>query len=131
MPLASNRAEGIYQTFLAHRRSASDEFQSVEPLVELWVAGSSMDDASLSEDGRLMFFRRAALGEPGDLFLTWRASESEAFAAPIPLDAVNSAADDRDPFLSADGIRFFFSSDRRDGLALDIYATNIEVPPFD
>jgi hypothetical protein len=131
MPLASSRADGIYQTFLARRASAATDFDVVEPLTDLWEAGSSMDDAFLSGDGRVMFFRRAGLGEPGDLFSTWRAGEGDPFEPPVPLDAVNSAEDDRDPFLSADEIRFFFSSDRRDGLTLDVYGTNVELPRFD
>jgi hypothetical protein len=131
MPLASSRADGIYQTFLARRSSVDADFDSVEPLTNLWQAGASMDDAYLTRDGRVMFFRRAGLGEPGDLFITWRASESDPFEPPVPLDAVNSADDDRDPFLSADEIRFFFSSDRRDGVTLDVYGTNVEFPRFD
>jgi len=131
MPLATSRADGIYQTFLARRSSPDADFSSVEPLSDLWLAGFSMDDAQLTRDGRVLFFRRAALGEPGDLYTSWRRGTDEAFSAPVALDAVNSAEDDRDPFLSSDEIRFFFSSDRRDGLTLDIYATNIEVPRFD
>jgi hypothetical protein len=131
MPFASSRADGVYQTFLAERPSTGADFASITPLDYLWAAGSSMDDAQLTRDGRVLFFRRAGLGEPGDLFISWRASDADAFAPPVPLDAVNSPDDDRDPFLSADEIRFFFSSDRRDGVTLDIYATNIEVPSFD
>jgi hypothetical protein len=131
MPLASSRADGVSQTFLAKRPSVGADFESIEPLDYLWDAGTSMDDAQLTRDGRVLFFRRAGLGEPGDLFITWRASDSDPFDLPVPLDAVNSAEDDRDPFLSSDEIRFFFSSDRRDGVTLDIYATNIEVPRFD
>lgn len=131
MPLASSRADGVSQTFLAVRPSVGADFVSVEPLADLWVTGASMDDAQLTRDGRVLFFRRAVLGEPGDLFISWRASDADPFAPPVPLDAINSPADDRDPFLSADEIRFFFSSDRRDGVTLDVYATNIEVPRFD
>lgn len=131
MPLASSRADGIYQTFLAHRPDVDADFTSIEPLSNLWVPGSSMDDAQLTRDGRVLFFRRAGLGEPGDLYSSWRSGPDQPFAEPVPLDAVNSAEDDRDPFLSADEIRFFFSSDRRDGLTLDIYATNIEMPRFE
>jgi hypothetical protein len=131
MPLASARSEGIYQTFLARRSSAAADFDQIEPLSYLWAPGASMDDACLTADGHVMFFRRALLGEPGDLYVTWRAGEGDPFAPPVALDALNSANDDRDPFLSADEIRFFFSSDRRDGVTLDIYATNIELPRFD
>jgi hypothetical protein len=131
IPLASDRDDPSFQTDLASRAGPVSEFDRVEPLAYLWESGASMDDGCLSEDGLLLFFKRAGPGEPGDLFTTWRKSTRDPFHAPNPLAGVNSPAEERDPFLSADRIRFFFSSDRRDGLGLDIYATSVEVPRFD
>jgi WD40 repeat protein len=128
MPVVSDRVGGRRQTFLAHRRSAEAPFDAVEPLDYLWQSGASMEDAFLTPDGLLLFFKRAAEGAPGDLFVTWRPSTGEAFREPLALPGVNSAADDADPFLSADQIRFFFSSDRREGGGLDIYATSVILP---
>jgi hypothetical protein len=131
MPLASDRDGTQYQTYLARRAGPGAPFESIEPLSYLWEAGSSMEDAFLTEDGLLLFYKRAPLGQPGDVYLAWRASTDRQFRDPVALDAVNSPADDRDPFLSADRIRFFFASSRRDDLALDIYATTVELPEFD
>jgi hypothetical protein len=131
MPLVSDREGGRRETFLAHRRSEAT-FDSIEPLDDLWQPGVVMDDAFLTWDGLLLFFKRAPEGgAPGDIWVSWRPSTGEAFREPEPLPVVNSAGDDGDPFLSADQIRFFFSSDRRDGGGLDIYATSIVLPPLE
>ena len=90
-----------------------------------------MEDPFLSEDGRLLFFRRAPPGDVGDLYVAWRRSDESEFIDPTPLGAVNSSADERDPFLSSDQIRFFFSSAQRDGERFDIYATSIALPVFE
>ena len=130
MPLASDRDGTQYQTYLARRAGPGAAFDSIEPLTYMWEPGSSMEDGFLTEDGLLLFYKRAPLGQPGDVYLAWRGSTDRQFLDPVALDAVNSPEDDRDPFLSADRIRFFFASSRRDDLALDIYATTVELPEF-
>jgi hypothetical protein len=131
MPLVSTRDSGYAQTYLAIRADSGLAFSRVEPLSYLWDADASMENACLTKDGLLLFFKRAPLGQSGDLFLAWRSSLEEPFRDPIALTAVNSDADDRDPFLSADQFRFFFSSNRDGPVELDIYATSIDLPHFD
>jgi hypothetical protein len=129
LPIVSNRVDATYQTFFARR--AGLDFVTPEPLTELWQVGTTMEDAFLTADGLFVFFKRAAPGQPGDLFVAWRTSELEPFLEPIALAAVNSEGDERDPFVSSDRIRFFFSSNRREASDLDIYATNIDLPRFE
>jgi hypothetical protein len=131
MPLVSTRDSGYAQTYLATREDPGLAFSRVEPLSYLWDTEASMENACLTKDGLLLFFKRAPLGQSGDLFLAWRSSLEEPFRDPIALTAVNSDADDRDPFLSADQFRFFFSSNRDGQAELDIYATSIDLPHFD
>jgi hypothetical protein len=84
----------------------------------------------LSEDGRLLFFHRGADG--GDLYLTWRHSTAEPFDDdPLALDSVNSLSVERDPWVSSDQTRFFFSSDRQPETSLDIFATTLDLPVFE
>ena len=101
---------------------------TIEPLSDLWVADASMETPCLTDDGLLLFFARAARGSPRDLYLAWRTSKEEPFRDPIALSTLDSAGDERDPFLSADQVRFFFSSSHRDGERFDIYATKVHVP---
>lgn len=131
LPVASDRVGAVYQTFFARRAGESSAFSGPEPVEHLWDTVASMEDAHLSDDGLHLFFRRALRGQPGDLFVSWRTSTEEPFREPVALDAINSTEDDRDPFLSADRARFFFSSNRRDGLGLDIYATSLDLPSFE
>lgn len=132
LPIASNRrGGGLFQTFLATRIGLHQEFALSDESVEyLWHPDSSMEDGFLTEDGLHLFFRRAALGQEGTLYVTWRTTTREQFREPVSLDLVNSAYDERDPFVSADRTRFFFASDRRNAASLDIYATRIELPTY-
>jgi hypothetical protein len=131
MPIASRRDGPTYQTYLATRPAAGAPFAAVRPLTYLWQDGIQMADAFLTEDGLLLFFNRQEQAGQGDLFMTWRSSLEQEFRDLVPLVTVNTAADERDPWLSADGLRLFFSSDRRPSTRLDIYATSVELPRFE
>jgi hypothetical protein len=132
MPIASTRAGGgVYQTFLAHRDGSDGDFGTIEPLDYLWTLDASMESPCLTDDGLLLFFTRAGRGHSGDLYLAWRTSTVEPFRDPIALASINTGDDERDPFLSADQFRFFFSSNRRDHTHFDIYATRVDVPLHD
>lgn len=132
LPISSNRdGRGLFQTFLARRVGLHQEFAPLDPLDDLRVDDASMEDGFLTDDGLHLFFRRAALGGEGTLYVTWRTTIDEPFRDdPVSLDRVNSGYDDRDPFVSADRTRFFFASDRRNAASLDIYATRIELPTY-
>lgn len=130
LPIASDREGSLFQTYFATRGGPHREFEVLTPLPELWDESSSMDDGFLSADGLHLFFRRAPVGKPGDLYVAWRSSTDDRFEPPISLDAVNSPDDDRDPFVSADRTRFFFASNRNDGFTLDVYATPLYLPTF-
>ncbi len=131
LPMVSNRVDATFQTFFASRAGVGLDFVAPEPLAELWQAGATMEEPFLSSDGMFVFFKRAGPGQSGDLFVSWRMSPLEPFELPIALSAVNSDSDERDPFLSSDRIRFFFSSNRRTGDDLDVYATSIDLPRFE
>ena len=131
LPVVSNRVDATFQTFFARRTGPGLDFGAPEPLGELWQSGATMEDAFLTSDGLFVFFKRAGPGQPGDLFVAWRRSPVEPFALPVALAAVNTSGDERDPFVSADRIRFFFSSNRREVDDLDIYATSIDLPRFE
>ncbi|HTV25456.1 MAG TPA: hypothetical protein VMG12_42465 [Polyangiaceae bacterium] len=131
MPIASNRGGGsLIQTFFAKRSGPHQDFASPEPVAELWVQDASMEDGFLTDDGLHLFFRRAGLGQDGALYVAWRTSLDAPFREPVMLELVNSAYDDRDPFVSADRSRFFFASNRRNAVFLDIYATQLYLPTY-
>lgn len=131
MPVASEDEAGSFQTVLAERSSAEGPFERFEPLDELYRDGSSVEDVFLTDDGRLAFFVQRSGANDGELVLSWRSAEGAPFGDPVPLAAVNTEGDERSPWLSPDGTRFFFATARRDGRQLDIYATTLELPRFE
>jgi hypothetical protein len=99
-------------------------------------------DGFLSDDGLTMFFSSAPVLAPADaggsaadagktdggvassdLFVAWRLSTSAPFLITQPLDDLNTAADERDPWLSPDGKTLYFTSDR--GGVLSIYTAAV------
>jgi hypothetical protein len=131
MPLASRRDDPRYlQTYLAVRSSDSVPFERVDPVDELWLPGVAMSGGFLTEDGLLLFFDRE-VSTRGDLYLAWRRSTSERFRPALALDALNSEADDRAPWINSEQTRFFFASDRDLDRGLDILGTTLDLPRFE
>lgn len=129
MPMASRRDADDYETYLARRSSPDAEFEAdVERVRGLSMPGRSTVDAFITNDGLLLFFNRSGGEEDGQLYMAWRRSLDEPFEAELPLDVLNTQADDRDPWVDVAGRTFVFSSNRGDGTGLDIYMTAVELP---
>jgi hypothetical protein len=136
MPLGSQRDDdGLYLTYLAERAAPGEPFGAPRLLTELVQSDRATVDAFLSNDGRLLFFNWEADAGEGDLYMAWRRTVNEPFSTPLPLDTINRPGDERDPWISPDGTRFFFSSDRDspddDDPQLDIFEVPIELPRLD
>lgn len=69
-------------------------------------------DGFLTDDGLTLFYVTGPAIGAADMYVASRRSTDEPFADLTPLSDLNSASDERDPWLSADGARFYFSSDR-------------------
>jgi hypothetical protein len=112
MPLSSRRREGTYWTYFATRTSPSSPFGEPLPIPELEFGDDLRTvDGFLTEDGRTFFYSSGNEENDGDLFMVRRNSVAERFGAPEPL-SLNTSFDERDPWLSPDGRRFFFTSNR-------------------
>lgn len=113
MPLASRRESDVYWTYFASQVEDKG-FAQPKLVEELARPGEVIVDAQLSEDGLLLVFTRSLVDgdDPGDLFAAERLSLTEPFSEPSALKGVNSAFDDRDPWLSPDGLTLYFASDR-------------------
>ncbi|MBS2015056.1 MAG: PD40 domain-containing protein [Deltaproteobacteria bacterium] len=71
--------------------------------------------AAVSADGRTMFFASARGGGPAgtrDIYVARRAQANGPFGAASPVTELNSSADDLPTWISGDGCRIYFSSDR-------------------
>ncbi len=123
MPLASRRDGERYRTYLAARDRLDGAFGPAVLLSELAPEADSVVDAFLSADGLVIVFNAITDGND-DLYVARRASTTATFSAGVPLTALNTEHDERDPWLSPDGARLYFSSDR-DG-PLNIYEADVE-----
>jgi len=113
MPLGSRRNdEGLYWTYLARRNHADGTFEEPRLIEELATDDSIFIDAFLSEDGLTLWFNRAPLDGNADLYRAQRPSVDAPFDAAVPLEELNTDADERDPWLSPDGKQLYFTSDR-------------------
>jgi hypothetical protein len=123
MPLASKRhGQGpLYQIYLATRPAADQSWQSVsqELLANINSPRFESADGFLTEDGLTLYFSSTRIADQqGDLFVAQRTTLQAAFGVPRALADLNTDADERDPWLSADGRRLYFSSNRGGQYAL-------------
>ncbi|RMD63511.1 MAG: hypothetical protein D6824_05215, partial [Planctomycetota bacterium] len=89
-----------------------------------WINRSSSDIlvSSVATSPHSLLF--ASLTEAGDFDLFQARANATGFDAAAPLAQANSPADDVDAWLSADGARLYFASNREGGLgSFDIYLT--------
>jgi len=119
MPLASERDRPtLYETFLSARSGRTAPFGTPALVSDLVSADKSTVDAFLTDDGLTMFYSAAPENGPGDLFVAWRRAPSEPFTYSAALDDLNTASDERDPWLTPDGKQLYFVSDRSGLLAI-------------
>ncbi|HEY4057134.1 MAG TPA: hypothetical protein VGM39_11025 [Kofleriaceae bacterium] len=106
--------------YVMARSDASSHFSLYEGVLGSGTAPvlSSLEDADVNESGPFvtadcltLYFSSDATGG-GDLFMTHRASLASAWETPTPLDVFNTNDTEGDPWLSADGHLFAFSSNR-------------------
>ena len=94
------------------------------PLDDALAQGGPADlyEPRLSWDGLTLFFVRGRAGQNADIFISRRSPAG--WDAPVPLDAVNSDADDLGPEPSHDARRLLFYSNRAGGQGgYDIWAS--------
>ncbi len=125
MPLSSRRDHSQYWTYLAERPSQSEPFGEPRLIEELAEEGWSFVDAFLLEDGLTLFFTMVESDGKGDLYVARRDSLDAPFSEPVEVRGANTDSEERDPYVSADGMRLYFSSDR-DG-ELDLFVADLEI----
>ncbi|HET8935876.1 MAG TPA: hypothetical protein VFN67_20655 [Polyangiales bacterium] len=124
MPLSSDRADhGYYAIWFAQADQETHSFVSPAAVPELHFEHDSTVDAYLTDDGLTLFYVTGPAVGAADMFVASRRNTDAAFEDFAPLHDLNTASDERDPWLSADGSRFFFSSNRSGRYA--IYETEV------
>ncbi len=133
MPMASTRAAvGRYWSYFATRAGSGSPFGAPIEIAGVAHANRSTVDAFLSDDGLTLFYSASGFGAldagaggaTSDLYVSFRRSVREGFELTQPLDDLNTAGDERDPWLTPDGTILYFTSDR-DG-QLVIYTAAVQ-----
>lgn len=122
MPIQSRRDGSVYQMYLAIRESEDGAFGTPLLLNSLLLEGQAMGDGFVTYDGLGVYFAYS-IEDSGDLYFASRPSRDDDFRSAVPIESLNSDADERDPWLSPDGQRLYFASDR-DGV-LNIYEARL------
>lgn len=113
MPISSDRAEpSYYAVMFAQLSDDTRSFVSPAAVPELRFEHKSTVDGFLTDDGLTLFYVTGPAIGSADMFVASRRNTDEVFEHFTPLDELNTSSDERDPWLSADGSRFFFSSNR-------------------
>lgn len=124
MPLASRSGGGEYLTYFAMRPDVGQPFSELALVEGLAQSDELAADAFLSDDGLILIYTQAGADEPADLYMASRATLNEPFGQVVPIDSLNTDADERDPWLSPDRKVLYFASDRDGEHA--IYRANMQ-----
>jgi hypothetical protein len=126
MAFSSKRHGGaLYQIYLATRPSVDQPWQDVSQELLGNVNSSTFEstDGFLADGGLTLYFSSTRNArQQGDLFVAQRSSLQAVFDAPRPLADLNTAADERDPWLSSDGRRLYYSSNQGGQYAIYVSA---------
>jgi len=127
-PKPNNPQNSPQHIYVASRAALGDNFgpPSKLPVVNSTGAGDGDADPSVSLDQRVLLFSsdRGNAGNDTDLYYATRAGATGNFSTPIALSAVNGAALEGDPMLSADGCDLYFASNRTSG-DYDLYVSHV------
>jgi Tol biopolymer transport system component len=114
----SNRGtDGHYDIYIATRADVSADFGPPSPVTAINAANANDQSPTISADGTVLYFMSDRAGGAGgfDLYRATRANTSTPFGTPTAVAELNSANNDEDPVVSADGLTIFFESDRAGG----------------
>jgi len=117
MPLSSKRHGGVlYQIYFAARSSAEQPWAepNQEHLGAINSAAYQSADGFLSADGLSLYFS-SNRARTSDLYVARRATLNDDFGTPEALADLNTAWEERMPWLSPDGTQLYFASNRVSG----------------
>jgi hypothetical protein len=116
----SCNASGKFDIMMAQRRTVRSSWGKGE-LPDSYVR-SEVDDrcGCLTRDGvypQYLYFatRKDKDTKNFDLYVAVKQDQGKAFTEPTPVQAANSDADEKDPWLSADGKQLYFSRKTKEG----------------
>ncbi len=126
---SARSSRGDFDIFTLTRPSADQPFGSATALDGGINTADQERDPHVSRDGlKLYYFSNHGLGATFDLFVSTRASLSASFGPGVPLAALNSTANEFNPFPTSGDQVLYFASDRPGGAGgTDIYRAPLAV----
>jgi Tol biopolymer transport system component len=124
------KGKGGGELLVSQRLNVQSPFKQGTLLAAVNSADSDGNPAA-SSDGLVLVFSSTRPGGKGksDIYYATRSSSAGTFGNPQLFPDVNTAANERDPFLTADGCTLYFASDRAGGKGeLDFYRASFKKP---
>ena len=113
---ASRGGSGLYDIWLATRKSDGEQWDSPINLGPTVNTGRADIGPSISSDGLVLFFCSGTYTNSYDLHMSRQKSEDGTWEGAVKLDsAVNTSSDDLCPNISSDGQTLYFVSNRPGG----------------
>jgi hypothetical protein len=113
---ADSPLSGKLQLLVAARASSGADFAVPVLVPGIDDSGMNQSDPTLSRDELVLVYSAfPVVAGDADLWFATRPTATAAFGAPARLPTVNTAADEFDPALSADGCDLYFASTRNGG----------------
>jgi len=117
---------GTQQITVSTRQDRTHNFSApsvIDELVDPYGYGTA--DPAISADQLIIIVSsgRSGTNGGGDLWYATRATVGGAFSTPVQVPTVNTAYNEGDAHLSADGCELFFASDRTSGNNWDLFVS--------
>jgi Tol biopolymer transport system component len=120
---SSDRNGGIWDIFTASRSTPTGTFSTPVTVTEVSPPASTDTGPFITPDGLTLYFvtnlTRTGIAD-FNIWMTTRSSRTAPFDPPVRVDLFNTTFNDQDPYMTADGLEFYFSTDRG-GNGFEIY----------
>jgi hypothetical protein len=119
----SSDRNGNWDIFTASRSSMTSPFSTPVTVTEVSPPTTADTSPFITPDGLTLYFvtNLAPTGQADfNIWMTIRSSRAAPFGTPVRVDFFNTTFNDQDPYLTSDGLEFYFSTDRG-GNGFEIY----------
>jgi Tol biopolymer transport system component len=121
--LESNRpgGKGAYDVWMSTRPNRNSAWTTPVNVPELSSTDDDMAHPTMYSPLLILVATRSLAPPEWDLLWATRPDQASPFGTPTPITELNSSSSDVDPYLSADGLEFFFNSNRVPDNGEDLY----------
>ena len=110
-----NETSGIFHLMYSERASIEEPWPAGKSLEQLNLLGNRLQAPSLTQDELIIFFDASDIsGGKGsyDIWMATRPDQHSSFTSYRNLSEINTSSSEGSPFISANGLELYFSSNR-------------------